>query len=315
MKTILKLIPFAAVIFLNIVAQASKFYIPAITPFLYGVIGILVLNLIIGFALKKTDYFTVGISSVAILGSIFVFLLPEVGQLYIENIIVGLYLGLFIVAFFPPLFKLDPFTFAHSKKDYPVVVTKGDQFLKINLILNYFWALIFAIAIFLTVFQYSDDPVLNSILATLVPIALQLGIGLPTTIVLPSYLIQKVSAKQLHFETAKDLFEAMPFGLNKKNAKDFDIIVQFNLTGEEPTTGYLTIKDQKCLYDDGVHANPTTTINCDSNLWVKISNDEVSGDKALINGEYTVSGDASILLSFASFFAPPSKEKNQKQKI
>jgi hypothetical protein len=51
-----------------------------------------------------------------------------------------------------------------------------------------------------------------------------------------------------------------------------DTIIQFHLTGNEPTDGYLTIKDLKCTYTEGIHPNPKTTIKSDSRLWLAISN-------------------------------------------
>jgi multimeric flavodoxin WrbA/putative sterol carrier protein len=107
----------------------------------------------------------------------------------------------------------------------------------------------------------------------------------------------------------------MPHGLNKKLAKGIDTIIQFHLTGEEPTDGYLTIKNLECTYTKGIHPNPKTTIRADSKLWLAISNNEVSGDQAYINKQYTVDGDMTILLKLGELFAPPSEaEEEVKQK-
>jgi len=127
--------------------------------------------------------------------------------------------------------------------------------------------------------------------------------------------MQKVGGEQIIFKSIKDLFSAMPFGLNKANAKDLTTVVQFFLTGDEPTTGYFVFENQKCAYTEGVHPNPKTTIKCGSKLWLQISNNEVSGDKALINNEYQVEGDASIMLKFASLFEPPKPVKKKENKF
>ncbi len=313
MKSVVKFIPFFAIIALNIFAQAGKFRLELIKPFALIVGGVLLVNLLISLLLKVRDYFTFGLTGIALLGIISIFVLPLFGQFYIENIIVGLYFGLFIVAVFPPLFKIDPFTFQFSKKNYPDSVTDGEQFLKINLIINYIWAVLFALGMILTVLPYHNDDAINTIIATLVPIVLQLIIGIPITIKLPNYLMQKVGGEQLNFKSIKDLFSAMPFGLNKEGAKGINTIVQFYLSGKEPTIGFFIIKDQKCTYNEGEHSNPKTIIKCDSKLWLQISNNEISGDKAFINGEYEVEGDATIMLKFAPLFAPPKVEKKHKE--
>jgi len=315
MKTIITSIPFASVITLNIFADVMHYNIEMLKPMVLIIGAVLLLNLIIAALLKVKDYFTYGISIVAILGNISVFLIPSLGQVYLESIIVGLYLGLFIVAFFPPLFRFKPFTINISEKNYSEAIVKGKQFLKINLIINYIWAGLFAIAMLLTVVKYSDNSIMQTIISMVVPIIVLISIGIPATKKLPTILMQKISGEQLHFETIKDLFESMPHGLNKELAQGVDTVIQFYLTGEETTEGHLIIKDLKCSFKNGIHPNPKTTIKADSKLWLGISNNEISGSKAFINKEYKVEGDMAILLKLNDMFAPTKKEEKQaKQK-
>ena len=314
LNQILKKVPFAAIITLNVFADINHFDLEQLKPYTIIIGIILLLNVITSLIVKLNDYFIYGISAVGLLGMMSVFLIPSIGQFYIENVIVGLYFGLFLVAFFPPLLKFDPFTFSFSVKDYPEGIVKSQLFLKINLIINYIWAGLFAIAMFLTVVTYSGNHVLQIILSMIIPIILLLSIGLPATIKLPGILMQNKGGDQMTFETIKDLFEAMPYGLNKEKAKGVDNLIQFYLTGEEPREGYLIIKDLKCSYTDGVHPSPKTTIHADSKLWLGISNNDISGTKAFINKEYQVEGDAGILLNLSNLFAPSKKEdKNEKE--
>ena len=315
MKNIIKYFPFVAVIALNILAEGSGFRMRNVQPFVLLIAALLSVNLILALVLKVKNYFLYGITGVALMGAVSVMVLPNsLGQLYIENLIVSLYLGLFLIAVFPPIFKLDPFTFEFSKKDYPHAVTEGQQFLKINLILNYFWAVLFALGMVLTVIPYHQDHAINTIIATLVPIALLLIVGIPATKYLPDYLMQKIGGEKIKFNTIKDLFASMPFGLNKEKANGVNTVVQFFLTGQEPTIGHLIISDQKCTYNEKEHPNPKTIIRCDSQLWLDISNNDVSGDKAFINKEYQIEGDVTIMLKFADLFAPPTKT-NIKEKV
>jgi multimeric flavodoxin WrbA/putative sterol carrier protein len=126
--------------------------------------------------------------------------------------------------------------------------------------------------------------------------------------------MQIIGGKQIKFNSIKDLFTAMPFGLNKRKAKGVNTVIQFFLTGKEPAIGHLIISNQKCTYNEGEHPSPKTTIYCDSQLWLAIANNKVSGDKALINNEYQIEGDATIMLQFADMFAPPTKS-TKKEKI
>ncbi len=314
MKAIFKAIPFAGVITLNVFAQVNHYELESLRLQAIIIGGVLLINLILTIALKVNDYFIYGISGVGLLGIIALLFIPSIGEIYVHHIITGLYVGLFIVAFFPPLFKIKPFTFAYSVGSYPKVVTGGQQFLRINLIINYIWAALFLVAILLTNMQYTESAVLQIILAMAIPIALQVIIGIPAAVKLPTILMQKVKGKQLHFSTIKELFESMPLGFNKKRGEGVDALIQFELTGIEPTIGYMEIKNQKCTYTKGQHPNPKTTIKCDSKLWLDISNNDVSGDAAFINNEYQVEGDAGILLNFSTLFSSEKEDKPKKIK-
>ncbi len=126
--------------------------------------------------------------------------------------------------------------------------------------------------------------------------------------------MKKISGEQRHFETLKELFEAMPHGLNKDLAQGVDFVIQYCLTGEEPIEGYLLIKDSKCLFKYGIYPNPNTTVKADSKLWLGISNNEIPASKAFINKEYEVEGDITILLKLKDLFSPTKKEKEKPKK-
>jgi len=308
MKSIIKAIPFTVLIVLSIFAQIGGYNIGAFK--LYAVIigAVLIINMMLAVLLKVKDYFLFGTTSVAILGILSVLFVPLLGEVYIRNITTGLYIGLFIVAFFPPIFKMNPFTYQFSENNYPKIITQSKQFFKINLIINYIWAVLFAMAIVLTKVTYSDNNIVQTILAITVPLAPQLIIGIPATKKLPVILMQTVKGARLHFSSIKELFEAMPLGLNKKRSAGVDALIQFMLTGKEPANGYMEIKNQKCTYTDGIHKNPKTIIKCDSELWLKISNNEVSGDLAFMKKEYEVQGDMSVLLDLNRLFSNEKEE-------
>jgi len=314
MRFIIKYLPFVGIIAINSLAVAGRYRLESLKPYILVLSTIVLLNFIIAIIVKVKSYFVYGVSGIVIIGGISVFYLPSVGQIYLENAIAGLYLGLFLVAVLPPLFKLDPFTYEFSKKNYPETITQTDQFRKISIILNYIWAVLFGISIILSVIKYSDDGGIQVIISSIVPIVLLLAVGIPVNIKLPSVLMQTTQGEQLNFKSIKELFEAMPYGLNKKLAKGIDTIIQFHLTGEEPSDGYLTIKNLECTYTEGIHQNSKTTIRADSKLWLAISNNEVSGDQAFINKEYTADGDMTILLKLSELFAPPSEAEEKAKK-
>jgi putative NADPH-quinone reductase/putative sterol carrier protein len=313
MSFIIRYLPFVGIIAINSLAAAGKYRLENLKPYILVISAIVLLNLIVAIITKVKSYFVYGVSGIVIIGAISVFYWPSIGQIYLEHTIAGLYLGLFLVALFPPLFKLDPFVYEFSKKNYPEVITNTDQFRKINNIINYIWAVLFGIAIILALLKYSEDGPIQVIMSSIVPIILLVAVGLPVNIKLPSILMQTTQAEPLHFKSIKELFEAMPYGLNKNLAEGIDTIIQFHLTGDEPTDGYLTIKDRTCTYAEGIHPSPKTTLKSDSKLWLAISNNEVAGDQAFINKAYSADGDMSILLKLSALFAPSNEVKEIKK--
>ncbi len=307
MKKLVTIIPFVAVISLNIFAEAGRFKIEMLEPVVLVVALVLLLNLTATVYSKTVDYFIWGISGLALLGALSVFVSPVIGQLYLENVIIGLYLGLFMAAFLPQFFKFKPFSYYISKKDYPEVIAKSNQFFKINCIISFIWAALFLISIFLYSLNYSDNSGLQIVFSNLVPIFLLFSIGIPVNIFLPDLLTQIVDGERIIFSSIEETRLAMPYGLNKKLAKGIDTIIQFELTGAEPGINHLVIKNQQCWFVDGPHPDPATIIKSDSTLWLDISNNKISGEKASLNNMYEVEGDASILLVFSDLFAPKSE--------
>jgi len=304
LKLITKIIPFVAVVTLNVFAFGSGFRMYLVEPVALIVAVVLIANLTLAFSIKVKDHFSIGISLIGILGVISIFVLPDLGQLYIENVIAGLYLGLFLTALIPPIFNFKPFTVDISKGAFPEVIVKSDLFRKVNNIMSYVWAGLFFIALVLTILPYSEDSGIQIILSTLIPAIPLLGIGISATKYLPDWLNQRVSSKRMVFTSLAEASEAMPFGLNKKLSKGIDTVVQFDLTGEDSGIAHLIIRDQKCEFVQEPHPSPNTTIKSDSKLWLDITNNLISGDDAFINKLYTVEGDASIMLIFADLFAP-----------
>jgi len=311
MRFIIKSLPFVGMIAINSLAVAGRYRLENLKPYILIISSIVLLNFVIAIIAKVKSYFVYGVSGIVIIGAISVYYLSSLGQIYLENAITGLYLGLFLVAVLPPLFKLDPFTYEFSKKNYPEVITKTPQFRKVNIIINYIWAVLFGICIILSIIKYSDDRGIQVIVSSIVPIVLLLAAGIPVNRKLPEVLMQTTQGERMHFKSIKDLFEAMPHGLNKELTEGIDTIIQFHLTGEEPTDGYLTIKNLECTYTEGNHPDPKTTIRADSKLWLAISNNEISGEQAYINKQYTVDGDMTILLKLAELFASSSEAEEE----
>jgi multimeric flavodoxin WrbA/putative sterol carrier protein len=219
------------------------------------------------------------------------------------NVSSYVYITLFLVALVPPLLRLKPFTYYISRSRYPDVISGSTVFLKINNCISYAWSLAFALAFLLSLPEYPAG-----IYAHLLPIISQLLIGLPANILIPNIYMRR-SDEQIRFNSMSEAFAAMPFALNKKNAEGVAAVVQYNLTGREPETKHMVIKDGSCTVLAGTADAPVITINADSELWLKIINRDIDEAKAYMNGEYEVEGDVSFLRKFNSLFRSEHVQK------
>ncbi len=309
MRTALTWLPFVWIITLNSLAVATGCRLRVLTPLLLAFAVIVALNLIAAAALRITHYFTYSVGGVTLLGIAAALFVPAAGQLFIEHAIAGLYAGLLLAAVVPPLLGWVPFTYEFSRNRYPQAIVESQAFRRVNGIINGMWAGLFALAIVLSVIPYAADSGLQVVISSVVPIAVQLAIGLPLTFKLPELLLRDAPGEQLHFESVRELFQAMPLGLNRELAAGIDATVQFHLTGEEPLEGRLTIRDQRCFFEEGVFPGAATVIRADSALWLAISNNEVSGEWAYLNKQYECEGDQTILLKLSDLFAPTEPEE------
>lgn len=223
-----------------------------------------------------------------------------------DNLSTYIYIGLTLITSVPLLFGIKPITFYLSKRNYPQLISNSDQFININRIITLLWSLIFLISATLSNINFS------LILKISLPIAIQLVIGLPATLLLPDYLKYKLPGVPNRFSSIEELFEVLPYGLNKKRSRDLDIIIQFNLSGSEETIGYLEIYKSRCNYSEGVHSSPSITINSDSELWLGISNGDISGERAYIENRYSVEGDESILLEINELFSTNTTQEKSR---
>jgi len=102
----------------------------------------------------------------------------------------------------------------------------------------------------------------------------------------------------------RQTLEGMPLTFDPTAAEGLAATIQFDMTGPEPGVYHLRIADGECTFHAGPVAAPTLTITTPSDVWLRISNGELSGQEALMQGLYTAEGDLSLLLKMDSLFKP-----------
>ena len=90
---------------------------------------------------------------------------------------------------------------------------------------------------------------------------------------------------------------------NPAKAGDCEGIYQFDITGNENGKYYAQIKDHQCTFHEGEAVSPGVVIHTPLDVWLAISNGELSGQEALMKGMYQVEGDLGLMLEIKKIFS------------
>jgi hypothetical protein len=90
---------------------------------------------------------------------------------------------------------------------------------------------------------------------------------------------------------------------NPAKAGDFEGVYQFDIIGKENGKYYVQIKDNQCTFHEGEAESPGVVIHTPWDVWLAISNGELSGREALMKGMYQVEGDLGLLLNIEKIFS------------
>lgn len=113
----------------------------------------------------------------------------------------------------------------------------------------------------------------------------------------------KDSDIKIYPRTVKEAIEGMPGVFNKEAARNLRAVVQFRVSGEGGGDWYLSIENGECRCFEGVCQSPTLTIYTPADVWLGISQGELSGQQAYMKGQYKIKGDLGLLMRFDELFS------------
>jgi putative sterol carrier protein len=102
--------------------------------------------------------------------------------------------------------------------------------------------------------------------------------------------------------SCKEGIMGMPAQFKADKAAGVSAVVQFKVTGPEPGNYYLEVKEGKCTSGEGLHPNPSVTIDTPSDVWLKIMRLELDATTAFMSGQFTFTGDMGTLMQMGSWF-------------
>ncbi|HID30811.1 MAG TPA: SDR family NAD(P)-dependent oxidoreductase [Desulfobacterales bacterium] len=91
--------------------------------------------------------------------------------------------------------------------------------------------------------------------------------------------------------TVKGIFERIPEAFQVDKAAGVDVVFQFDITGPDGGSWYVTVKDGSCEVTEGSHSGPTTTIKMAGDDFVKLISGELNAMNAFTGGKLKIEGD------------------------
>jgi multimeric flavodoxin WrbA/putative sterol carrier protein len=107
--------------------------------------------------------------------------------------------------------------------------------------------------------------------------------------------------------TVRNLVSRMPGSFSSEAAGDLRAVLQFDIADEEPGRYFLTMEAGRCEAFEGVHPAPTATVHAAAQVWLDVCTGELDGAAAFMSGQYTVTGDVSLLMRFGGLFSGDSR--------
>jgi putative sterol carrier protein len=102
--------------------------------------------------------------------------------------------------------------------------------------------------------------------------------------------------------TIKELMGRMPKAYMPEKAPGLDTVIQYHLSGAEAGDWMITIKDGKCVVEEGNAPSPKMTLSADSQDYKDIITGKMNGMTAFMQGKVKLSGDLNLAMKLTSFF-------------
>lgn len=97
----------------------------------------------------------------------------------------------------------------------------------------------------------------------------------------------------------------MPSSFRPERAGRADVVVQFQLSGEDGGDWYMTIKNRSCTVTEGLAGSANATLRMSASDYVALATGKLGSMKAFTSGKVKASGDISLLQRMDRWFVRP----------
>ncbi len=99
------------------------------------------------------------------------------------------------------------------------------------------------------------------------------------------------------------VIRGMTMTFNPEAAANVQAVIQFAVSGKQSGNLFITIKNSKCEFGEGLHPQPNLTIKTPSEIWLAIANKEIDGQQPFMEGKYTAEGDMALMMNLRNLFS------------
>ena len=309
--------PFPALVFFKIWAGLGQTG-QTLFPVACAMLVYCVLVLFVTHRWDRPSYFDWAVTFYFLIGTLALFFWPRgTASLFASYAVTGIYVCLFGASFFPPLLRMDPFTYHYAKKYTPQEVWGNPVFKKINFIMTYVWSAIFALSLLLSLYP-------SVITRAFIPLTLILGIGLPFNVRFPAFYLKRLGLPSLAEQrkmaqgkiarpkqgvssdsppkTAWEAIAAMPNLFNAEAAGDLVAMICFIVSGSESFEVCLNIQNGTCTIKERPSRKPDLVIHTPADVWLAIARGEMDGQQGFTQKAYRAEGNLGILIRMKQLF-------------
>jgi crotonobetainyl-CoA:carnitine CoA-transferase CaiB-like acyl-CoA transferase/putative sterol carrier protein len=101
--------------------------------------------------------------------------------------------------------------------------------------------------------------------------------------------------------TAKEIIESIPQRFRKEKAEKFSAVVHLDLEGNEPLQFTISIYEQQCHLQYGLHGTADCTVKCTAENYVALETGQLSPQWALVSGKVKLT-DIAVMMQFTKCF-------------
>lgn len=211
--------------------------------------------------------------------------------------------GAFAAMSFASLFVGNPFTLQHAKEQVIDAVSDSPVFISVNYVLTWIFAIVFLTNMIINT-MWEEIVAVNLVSFGLVVVAVILTKVLPARYV--PWFMKRYGAEAMPKDLSKlplsMIFQGMISGFDAEEAKSWDTVIQYIITGKDGGKYYIEIKNQRCKLFEGEADNPDLTIEASREDWVAIAEGRLEGARAFMEGKMKAEGNMNDLIRMQKVF-------------